>query len=187
MTKEQLEKESSNSVSSLNRLSEELDNEKDSMQKTLSSSQLQEMFKQTMSDAPEQQAEEQVDEPTKDSEDFEKEKVTFVDDEEDDEEEANHESILLEDNKEDEIDEREEESDEEEPPSKMEDDPYSSNFGSTLQMTGKQEGVNMFGIVNERYKEFDDLDEDERDEEKPDFNEYKSDIQDAKTEEPQSN
>jgi hypothetical protein len=31
MTKEQLEKESSNSVSSLNRLSEEIENEKDSM------------------------------------------------------------------------------------------------------------------------------------------------------------
>jgi len=38
MTKEELEKESSNSVSSLQNLSEDLDNEKDTMQKTLSSS-----------------------------------------------------------------------------------------------------------------------------------------------------
>jgi hypothetical protein len=38
MTKEELEKESSNSVANLERLSEELDNEKDTMQKTLSSS-----------------------------------------------------------------------------------------------------------------------------------------------------
>jgi len=40
MTKEELEKESSNSVSSLQKLSEvdDLDNEKDTMQKTLSSS-----------------------------------------------------------------------------------------------------------------------------------------------------
>jgi hypothetical protein len=74
------------------------------------------------------------------------------------------------------VDEREEESDEEEPPGKMMEDPYSSNLGSTLKL-GEAKGENIFGITNDRYKEFDDLDEDERDEEdtKQDFNEYKSD------------
>jgi hypothetical protein len=77
------------------------------------------------------------------------------------------------------VDEREEESDEEEPPTK--DDPYNTDFGSTLGGTlqlGGAKGENIFGITNDRYKEFDDLDEDDREEEdKKDFSEYKSDIE----------
>ena len=102
MTKEQLEKESSNSVQNLNRLSEEVpDDQKDNMQKTLSSSQLQDMFKETMESDNSKSGE----------------KVTFVDDED---EEANHEEVVAEEKKQqdDEIDEREEESDEQEPPMK---------------------------------------------------------------------
>ena len=148
MTKDELEKESSNSVSSLQKLSEvdDLDNEKDTMQKTLSSSQLQDMFKEAG-------LEESKDEtPTKDSDEAKTsdQKVTFVDDEEDDEDK---------DKKipppEDDVDEREEESDEEEPPMKSE-DPYSNDLGSTLQ-GGKPDFGNKF-------KEFDDLDDDEEDE-----------------------
>jgi hypothetical protein len=55
ITKEDLEKESSNSVSNLHRHSDEnLDNETDAMQKTMSSNQLQEMFKHNVEEAKEE-------------------------------------------------------------------------------------------------------------------------------------
>lgn len=68
---------------------------------------------------------------------------------------------------EDDVDEREEESDEEEPPMKKEDssDPYAMDLGAT--MKGKKPD---FGISSDRYKEFNDLDDEDEDDQKPDFN-----------------
>ena len=166
MTKEELEKESSNSVSSLQKLSDDLDNEKDTMQKTLSSSQLQDMFKSAGLEENKDEA------PTKESDEAKssEEKVTFVDDEDDEDKEKKS----VPPPEDDDVDEREEESDEEEPPMKSE-DPYSNDLGATLQ-GGKPD----FG---DKFKEFDDLDDDddERDEQQPDFNEYKSDNQEPET------